>query len=80
MGVHISYNEKIQDDLNFYKIIKNLWNVIKPWHMRKLSLEGKITICQSLAILKIVRLAIITKVPNTVNEELKQIPKKLFMG
>ena len=48
--------------------------------MRKLSLEGKITICQSLAILKIVRLAIITKVPNTVNEELKQIPKKLFMG
>ena len=43
--------------------------------MRKLTLEGKITIFKSLAILKIVQLAIITKVPNTLIEELKQIQK-----
>ena len=43
--------------------------------MRKLTLEGKITIFKSLAISKIVHLAIITKVPNTVIEELKQIQK-----
>ena len=43
--------------------------------MGKLTLEGKITIFKSLAISKIVHLAIITKVPNTVIEELKQIQK-----
>ena len=73
LGVHISYNEKIQDDLNFTKTIKNLFNVIKLWRMRKLTLESKITIFKSLAISKIVHLAIITKAPNTVIEELKQI-------
>ena len=35
MEVHISYNEKIQDNLNFTKTTKNLSNVIKLWHMRK---------------------------------------------
>ena len=77
LGVHISYNKKIQDDLNFTKTIKNLCNVIKLWSMRKLTLEGKITIFKSLAISKIVHLKIITKVPNTVIEKLKQIQKKL---
>ena len=43
--------------------------------MGKLTLEGKITIFKSLAISKIVHLAIITKVPNTVIEDLKQIQK-----
>ena len=46
--------------------------------MRKLTLEGKITIFKSLAISKIVHLAIITKVPNTVIEELKQIQKNFL--
>ena len=46
--------------------------------MRKLPLEGKITIFKSLAISKIVHLAIITKVPNTVIEELKQIQKNFL--
>ena len=39
--------------------------------MRKLTMEGKITIFKSLAISKIMHLAIITKVSNTVIEELK---------
>ena len=73
LEVHIFYNEKIQDDLNCTKTIKNLSNVIKLWHTRKLTLEGKITIFKSLAISKIVHLAIITKVPNIVSEELRQI-------
>ena len=46
----------------------------------KLTLEGKITIFKSLAISKIVHLAIITKVPNAVIEELKQTQKRLFVG
>ena len=40
--------------------------------MRKLYSEGKIRTFKSLAISKILHLAIIMKVPNTVTEELKQ--------
>ena len=43
--------------------------------MGKLTLGGKITIFKSLAISKIVHLAIITKVPKTVVEELMEIQK-----
>ena len=60
------------------KTIKNLYNVIKLWRMRKLTLECKITIFKSFAISKIVHLVIITKVPNTVIEELKQIQKTFY--
>ena len=31
LGVHISYNKKIQDDFNFTKTIKNLCNVVKTY-------------------------------------------------
>ena len=48
--VHTFYNLKSEDDLNFTKTIKNLCNVIKLCSMRKLTLEGKITIFKSLAI------------------------------
>ena len=75
LGVHISYNKKIQDNLNFTKTIKNLCNVIRLWRIRKLTLEDKITIFKSLSISKIVHLAKTTKVPNNVIEELKQIQK-----
>ena len=43
--------------------------------MRKGTIDGKITIFKSLAMSKFLHLGIITKVLNTVIEELKQIPK-----
>ena len=41
LGVHISYNKKIQDHLKFTKTIKNLCNVIKVWRMRKTNFGRK---------------------------------------
>ena len=38
------YNKKNEDKFNFWKTVKIICNVTKLWHMRKLSLEGKITI------------------------------------
>ena len=79
LGIHISYNKKIEDDLNFSKTIKKLCNAIKLWRMRKISLEGKIWIIKPLAISKFVHLTIIKKISNTVTEGLKQI-QKLFLS
>ena len=50
LGVHISYNKKIQDDSNFAKAIKNLCYVIKLWRKKKITLEYKITILKALTI------------------------------
>ena len=41
LGVHLSYNEKLQNELKFCTTIKNICNVIKLWRMRHLSLEEK---------------------------------------
>ena len=71
LSVHLSHNEKLQIELNFCTTIKNISNVIKLWRMRHLSLEGKITIFKSLAISKIVYLALFTIVPKNVIFELK---------
>ena len=64
LGVHISYNRKLQGDKNFCDMVKNISNIIKLWRMRHLSL-GSIS--------KIVYLALL--IPNSVLEELKQIQK-----
>ena len=72
MGIHISDNKKIEDDMNFTKTIKSC-NVINRRRMRKLILESKTTISKSLAISKIVHLPIKIKVPNILIEELKKI-------
>ena len=73
LGVHISCNRNLKDDKNFCDMVKNISNVIKLWRMRHLSLEGKITNFKSLAISKIVYLALLTSIPNSFLEELKQI-------
>ena len=52
LGVHMSYNRKLQDDKTFCDTVKNIYNVIKLCRMRHLSLEGKIAIFKSLAISK----------------------------
>ena len=56
--------------------VKNICNVIKLWRMRHLSLEGKITNFKSLALSKIVYLALLTIVPKSIIEELNEIQKK----
>ena len=76
--VHISYNKKLQDDINFCMTVKNICNVIKLWCMRHLSLECKITIFKSLALSKIVYLALLTIVPKSIIEALNEIQKKFL--
>ena len=60
-------------------MVKIIYNLIKLWRMRQLSLEGKI-IFKSLAISKIVYFALLTLIPNSVLEELKQIQKTFLQG
>ena len=61
--VYFSYNQKIKDDKNFHNILSNIQGVLNLWRMRNLTLEGRIVVFKTLAISKIVFLALLTKIP-----------------
>ena len=42
LGTHFSYNEKLKEEQNFYKIPTDIQQVLKIWKMRGLTLQGKI--------------------------------------
>ena len=44
LGVHMPYNKKLEDNMSFQIVIKNVTSVLKVWQMRNLSLIGKITV------------------------------------
>ena len=73
LGVHFSYNKKLQNDLNFCDTVKNISKVLRLWRMRNLSLEGKITIFKSLAVSKIVYLALFIPIPKNIIDEINRI-------
>ena len=54
---------------------KYLYKVLRFWNRRILSLEGRINIFKTLAISKIVYLAFLTIIPNSLIEELQRIQK-----
>ena len=64
LGVHILYNKRIQDNMDFQVVIKNITCVLKVWLMRNLSLVGKITVFKSFAFPKILYLAFLTLLLN----------------
>ena len=80
LGIHISYNKSLQNDLNFCETVKNMCNVLNLWKMRHLTIEGKITVFKSLAISKIVYLSLLTSVPKSITDELKIIQKSFLWG
>ena len=55
LGIHYSYNKQLKNDDNFKKYIAKIENVLKLLRARNLSLEGIITIFNSLALSKITR-------------------------
>ena len=44
LGVHFSNNEEIQNEKNFCKVILDIQDILKLWRMRRLTIEGEITI------------------------------------
>ena len=57
-------------------VFKTTSNVINLWCMRLLSLVGKINTFKSLAISKIVYLALLTIVPKNIIKQLNEVQKK----
>ena len=75
LGIHFSYNNKIEYEENFIKLIKKIENVLKIWRIRNLTIQGKITIFKTLTISKVIHLALVTNVPQAIIDQLNKIQK-----
>ena len=75
LGIHFSYNKKIENEENFIKLIKKMENVLKIWKTRNLKVQGKITIFKTLAILKVIHLALVTNAPHVIIDQLNKSQK-----
>ena len=60
LGIYFSYNKELENEKNFLDHIAKLQKVINIWKMRNLSLLRKITIFKTLALSKIIHLALVT--------------------
>ena len=64
LGIHFSYDNENEE--NFIMLINKIEDVFKIWRTRNLTVQGKITIFKTLAILKVIRLALVTNVPHVI--------------
>ena len=75
LGTHFSYNKILEKEKNFRYNIESIQTILKIWRMRNLSLLGKITVFKSLAISKIIHLALITTLDKTMINHLEKIQR-----
>ena len=78
LGIHFSYNKKLETEENFIRHVWKIEKVLKLWRMRNLTLEGKITIFKTLAISKIIQLSLVTNVPTQFIKKLNNIQKEFI--
>ena len=75
LGIYFSYNINLMNQKNYCKAITSIHGILKLWRMRNLSIEGKIVVFKTLAISKLVYLALLTVIPNHITEEVAKIQK-----
>ena len=78
LGIHFSYNKKIETEENFIRHVRKIEKVLKLRRMRNLTLEGKTTIFKTLAISKIIHLSLVTNVPTQIINELNKTQKEFI--
>ena len=73
LGITITMNENESIDKNFATRLKAMKNILKQWSRRKLSLKGKITVINALALSLVVYPASVLITPLNVLEDINKI-------
>ena len=66
VGIYFCYNQKIEQEKSFLNHIVKIQNILKLWKLRNLTIEGRIVVFKSLAILKLIHLALVTEIPTSI--------------
>ena len=75
LGIYFSYNINLTNQKNYCKAITSIHGILKLWRMRIVSIEGKIVVFKTLAISKLVYLALLTVILNHITDEIAKIQK-----
>ena len=68
LGIYFSYKKKLEQVKNLLSHIVKIQNILKLWKPRNLTIEGRIFVFKSLAISKLIHLALVTEIPtSTIN-------------
>ena len=78
LGIYFLHNIHLMNQKNYCKAITSIHGILKLWRMRNLSIEGKIVVFKTLAISKLVYLALLTVIPNHITEEVAKIQKSFI--
>ena len=78
IGVYYSYDKNLETQEKFINLFLKIEKRLRLWRMRNLSIAGKITVFTTLAISKIVHLALVKVIRHSVILELDKI-KKYFI-
>ena len=73
LGIYFYYNKKLEQEKNFCNHIVKIQNILKLWKLRNLSIEGRIVVFKSLAILKLTHLSLVTEIPTSIINLLTKI-------
>ena len=64
LGIYCSYYDKLEFQENFKRHVIKIEKILQIWRMTDLSIAGKIAVFKTLAISKIVHLALVKIIPN----------------
>ena len=77
LGIYFSYNINLIKKITV-KLLESIHGILKLWRMINLSIEGKIVVFKTLALSKLVYLALLTAIPNHVTDEAAEIQKSVI--
>ena len=75
LGIYIRGDEKLREDLNWVKKLRNFDNLLERWKERKLTIFGKVVVLKALAISQLVFNISVLPVSNDI---IKKINRSLF--
>ena len=65
LGTYFYYNKKLEQEKNFLNHIVKIQNILKLRKLRNLTIEWRIVVFKSLAISKLIHLALVTEIPTS---------------
>ena len=78
LGIHFSFNRRLENDKNYRKNIIKIEKLLKLWRMRQITIESKTLMFKTLDISKIVHLDLVKDVPSSTIAQLEKY-KRIYL-
>ena len=80
LGIYFSYNVNLMNQNNYCQAITNIHGILKVWKMDSLSIKGKTLVFKTVAISKLVYIAVPNVIPNHIANQVAKIQKCFILN